>query len=640
MKVRRRFAAFSLLAAALLLFLAGCGTDGDELRRDLSGEHIPAPGEGGDYVIGSPENEFQDSDQEAGPGPGTTPPGGATAGAKGAAGVTAAVGVAAWDGQIPVRSRTVMLSAPATLNQADTEYILTQDIVAPGTAFTITATNVTLNLNGRTVTYANSASSGPVYGVNVTAHGLRNVAIVNGTIRQGNSATATDATRRGWHGINIGPDVPDLKIAGMKIEYRTPETFGINVPWGRDGKIHHNDLHDTGSFIINRHQLIAAIKANRAPRMEIHHNRIVRARQAGIDAGPGAVVHNNEINIDSHSTNSYGVVLYDVDGFTVYNNTIKGAGEHPIGIGMVAGSRNGKVYGNRVEVQNTRGSTEYGSTGSAGMRMTWGTDKVEIWNNHITVRAQANLIGPGLDSWGRGLWLGLPDAGASVLFRDNTIIARNSDGRAKAAAIAIVCGNRSSGLVFRNNMVVSNWANVLLTDDYGDSQGFPRFVANTFRKEDNHSNYTTIRSQYASRISTGNFFSSTFENGAALSSLGMEFHGSGLKEIGFGWSLRLTVRDAQNRTLNGVSVRIVDNSGAQVFSGSTDADGRVVTELVEYQASNRSSYSVAGQLTKDAFGLYGNRIRKNPYTITVEGNGTRISRVVEITGDMEVGIDL
>jgi hypothetical protein len=66
----------------------------------------------------------------------------------------------------------------------------------------------------------------------------------------------------------------------------------------------------------------------------------------------------------------------------------------------------------------------------------------------------------------------------------------------------------------------------------------------------------------------------------------------------------------------------------------------VVTELVEYQASNRSSYSVAGQLTKDAFGLYGNRIRKNPYTITVEGNGTRISRVVEITGDMEVGIDL
>ena len=660
----KRSAIIYILCISLVFVLSACGGGGDGdnfpgvLPEDVNietggfGPESPAPAPGGPvfdepaYTPGGPAPTTPDSSAQvpSSPGqtPGAPPAAGGTIPAVGAGsnvGVSTPVGVAAWNREVPVRSRTVMVSSAGELTQADTEYVLTGNIVAAGTAFTIRASNVTLNLNGHTVTYANTAASGPNYGVAVLQSGLRDIAVVNGEIRQGNAASATDTARRGWHAIYFSGGVPGMKIAGLKIEYRTPETSAIMAIWGKDGAIHHNEFNDTGSTIIDRHQLIAVIKTNRDA-MKIHNNRIIRARQAGIDIGKGSEVFENEINIDSHSTNSYGIVAYAVDGFTLYRNTIVGRGEHPIGIGMVSKSLNGKVHSNSINVQNTRGSAEYGATGSAGMRMTWGTDKTEVWNNHITVSAQANLIGPGLDSWGRGLWLGLPDAASNVLFRNNTILANNNDGRAKAAGIAVVCGNRSPGLVLSNNLVVSNWANVLLTDDYGDSQGFPRFVGNTFRKADNHAAYRTIRSHYVSRIATGNFISNRYENGASANSIDLEWNGSANKEAGFGWQCRIVVRNAQGQPVQGASIQITDNAGVRVFTGTTGADGRISAELMEYIATNRGSYTVTGALSKDVFGVYGNKIVKNPYSLRVEGGGKTVNSTFQITGDMELPVNL
>ena len=547
------------------------------------------------------------------------------------------VGLKGWSGQTASRTHQVHVSAPGDLSQADTEYILTGNIVAPATAFTVRASRVTLNLNGHTITYANAAGSEKAHGVTVPAGSFQDVAIVNGEIRQGSSASETNAAQAGWHAVNISPGVPGLKVAGLRIAYRTPETAGIHAPWGKDGEIHHNEIEDQGATILNRHQLIAVIKINRAPGMNVHHNLIKRARQAGMDIGNGNTISHNEIHVDSHSTNSYGIVAYQVDGFTVHNNTIVGRGEHPIGIGMVSKSLNGKVHSNRIDVQNTRSGGEYGDTGSAGMRMTWGTDKTEVWDNHITVRAQANLLGPGQDSWGRGLWVGLPDPASSVLFRNNTIVANNTDGQAKAAGIAVVCGNESPGLVFRDNLVVSNWGNVVLADDYGNSNGYPQFIRNTFRKQDAHANYRTVKSDYKGYVSTGVFINNRNEGGAAIDSIDMQFDSSKLKDVAVGWEYGLTVK-AGGSAAAGASVKIFDNTGAEVFSGTTDAGGRISANLIDYWATNNTDAKVAEALTRDSFGAYGNRIAKNPYKVRVTAAGANKEESFNITGNMNAEI--
>ncbi len=615
----RRFLVLFSLIPFLLLACGGGESDAQAFDHDLPS----ANGGGGDFV----------SDEFPGVSPGSVGAPSAGIGADGK------VGADSWDRQTPARTNRVMISAPGELTQADTVYILAQDIFAPGTAFTVKAANVTLDLNGRTITYANGGASERAYGVSVD-RGLRDVAIVNGSIRQGGGAQENNPDQAGWHPVHFVSDTPGFKVAGLNIEYRTPETSAIHAQWGKQGEIHHNDLNDTGSFIINRHQLVSVIKNNRGSGTRIHHNRIVRARQGGIDIGNASETSHNEIVVESRSTNSYGISSYGIDGFTISNNMIKGSGEHPIGIGMVSKSRNGKVHGNRIEVQNTEGSAEYGATGSAGMRMTWGTDQVEVWNNHVTVRAQANLVGPGLDSWGRGLWVGLPDPQAKVLFRNNTIIAKNNDGRAKAAGIAVVCGNESPGLVFRDNLVVSNWGHVVLADDYGKGDGYPQFFGNTFRKEDDHENYRTVKSDYRGYVATGVFIGNRYEGGSSRDSIEGEFESRELKDIAFGWEYGLTVKSG-GRTLPGASVKIYDNTGAEIFSGMTDESGRIDAVLIEYWATNNSDNPGPPEaLRRDVFGAYGNRIDKNPYRVRISSAGVTKEQPVTATGNINAEVEL
>ncbi|MFZ5996517.1 MAG: hypothetical protein ACOYW7_04875, partial [Nitrospirota bacterium] len=64
----------------------------------------------------------------------------------------------------PARANVKYITAPGVLNQSDTEYVLMNDIVASGTAFTIQGSNITLNLNGKRVVYGN-VSGTPAYGV-------------------------------------------------------------------------------------------------------------------------------------------------------------------------------------------------------------------------------------------------------------------------------------------------------------------------------------------------------------------------------------------------------------------------------------------------------------------------------------------
>lgn len=545
--------------------------------------------------------------------------------------IDAGVKKVAW----PKRKNIVETIAPGELTQSDTEYVLKHDIIANGTAFTIKASHVTLNLNGHTITYLNGDTESQAYGVYVPGYHRKDIAIVNGRIIQGEGKCCGNE-----EGIGCNPicdyDAHDIEIGGLEIVYKTPATSGIVLHWVNNANIHYNTILDFGSKVTNRHQGNAVIEGCRGhgcSNQKIHHNLIKGARHLGIRAGVHSEVYNNEVHIDSSVTNSTGI---SAAGGSIHHNRIFGIGVHPIGIWP---GNNIKVYSNYVEVQNTKRGDEYGDTGAACLRMTWGNDNVEVMNNTFILHAEENYKGTGVRSWGRAIWVGLPKPEQKAIFHDNIIVANNRDGKAKAAAIAIVCENESPNLIFRNNKVISNWSNILLADNYGHAGGYARFIDNTFVKQDNHSTYKTIRSQYSYRPSTGVFINNKFENGAAIESIDLEFNGSGKKEIAVGWYLDISVTDESGEAVNGVNVTIKDNLGTVVFEGATDEKGGVRAEVVEYLLTNHLEKTRSGDHVR-GIKNGGTRVNRTPHAVIVLKEGKSVTRQVEMDGNKSLKLIL
>lgn len=536
------------------------------------------------------------------------------------------------------RRNIVKLSGPAELNKPDTEYVVESNIVADGTAFTITADNVTLNLNGHTVVYNNKKLSDDpksVYGIIIPRFGQSNIAIVNGKIKQG--AGQGGGNVAGWgHNPIFAEGVKNLEIAGINAEYSGKDIVGFFIHWGENAHIHHNTIEDRGTHITNRHQGLDAIRIEGA-NAKIHHNLVKRARHRAFIIAGNSEVFNNEIYIDSHATNSFGVTCYKINNFKIHHNKIYGTGEHPIGIGAVAGSSNGEIYSNYIEVQNTRKSAEYGSTGSAGIRLLWGSDNIDVHHNTLIVHAQNDYL-PEFNSWGRAVWVGLPKPEMKAFFHDNVIIANNKDGRAKAAAIGITDDNevdpgndKKNNLIFQRNRIISNWANVLLGDNYGHGGGYTKFIENTFVRQDNYPAYKTIRSQYQYRPSTAIFINNQFDNGASLDSIELEFNGKGRKEIAVGWHLNIVVKTGSGTSVSNADIAIYDKEQSRVYTGATDPEGNLRADIIQYLHTNRHNSKT---IAKGAI------IMRTPHRIVVTKDGMTVEKQITIDGNKTVEFTL
>jgi len=526
----------------------------------------------------------------------------------------------------PVRKKIKTISAPGLLTENDTEYRLEQDVVASGTAFVIKASRVTLNLNGHRVSYLDKGEHKDAYGVHIPGYNWTDIAVVNGSIHQGQGTCSGSAG-----GIGCNPvysyDAKNVLIAGLDVSYRTAETSGIVLHWNSDSEVCHNTVDDKGNVVKNRHQGVAAIEANRggrASRQKIHHNLVRGARQIGIRSGTDSDVYQNEVHSESVVTNS---IALAASGGAVHDNKVFGQGVHPIGIWP---GSNIKVYGNYVEIQSTARGDEYGDTGAACLRMTWGNDNVDVFGNTLILNAEENYQNSGFKSWGRAIWVGLTKPEQKAVFHDNFISARNRDGKAKAAAIAVVCNNVSPGLEFRKNIISSNWGNVLLADSYGHGGGYPRFVDNIFVGDSTISSYRTVRSQRQEVPSTGVFIGNSYTNGASRDAVDLEFSGSGTKDVSFGWHLTVAfVNQKTHLAVVNAQVTVVDALGKMVFEGKTDRNGSIASDLLEYTLSN----AVSGMTGKQKTML-------TPHIVTVESGARKVSKSILMESNNRIEIEL
>jgi len=478
-----------------------------------------------------------------------------------------------------VRLPDALPARPVVLDRKDATYVLTKDLTLPLGGLEIAADNITLDMDGHTLTYNDKAYAGPKewskrayrkqphdFGINVTARG--HVRILNGVIRQGRGNSAGTPV-----GVGCNPLYSrggSVELAGVEVVWAGRDISGLFFHWQGGSHVHHCVMEDKGSGITNRHQAISTIDGNAWG--SYHHNLVKRTRQQGL-MGAARALH-NEIYVDSCATNAFGIVgsAKSPQPVEIAHNRIIGIGEHPVGIAMFKAYRPGSaVHHNLVEVKCTRSGTEYGYTGSACFRTTWGADNLDVREN--TFIAHADVYG-GKVAKARAVWVGLPTftpkganeeiADARGIFRGNYVAALGRKG-AKAGGLCVVCLNQSPNLIFLDNTVVSTWGNVLLGDEYGHSGGYPKFVGNTFRRAGKQRNYYTIRHEYARRPGTGVFLANQYEHGAAEDSVRLREGARIVMQA----AVCISVKDGKGRAIPGAEVAIRDKLGQEVFKGVT-----------------------------------------------------------------------
>ncbi|EPR37236.1 hypothetical protein dsx2_1179 [Desulfovibrio sp. X2] len=524
------------------------------------------------------------------------------------------------------RSHRVVVTAPGVLDKDDTEYVLESDIHAPGTGFSIKGRRITLNLNGHTVFY-NEKEDG--YGVALDTWWQNDVEVINGTIEQGAANGHGNQNGIGCNPVHTLSGKGN-RLAGLHIVWSGDDIDGMYIQYHDGLEVVYNTLTDKGSGLTNRHQGLDALRVNGGTKVVVRHNLIERARHHGIAiATTDPVVEGNEVHVDSVGTNSIGV--YAGSG-VIRGNKIFGKGTHPIGIWP---GRGVKVVGNYVEVQNTTQSPEYKDPGSAGLRMTWGTNEdVEAWANIFYVRGKRDGVSPGENSWGRSLFVGLTKPGQKALFHHNIIVAASPGDGSKAAAVAMVCNNNTSGFVFENNIIASDWGPILLADSYGFSDGFPVFRHNRIIKIDDGSpSFFTIRTEDGSIPSTATLISNTFEGGARPDDIDFRLPATALKELRFGWTVTLTVRDASGAPVPGARITATNSAMDAPVEGTTDAKGTASLDLVVRRLTNEKNGSFwTGRDLKD--------IPLTPYSVRVEAGGKTKTLTLSPTQDESVDVRL
>lgn len=296
------------------------------------------------------------------------------------------------------------IKACGALRSSGVTYVLQQDVQAAGTCFAIEADNVTLDLNGHTLTYGVHSQNHPVFGVlsadcwykpiagNPCGGGHRHIEIMNGKIVQGPAALPMSHAIR----MGQGTDFTGVRIHGLDITVSAEDSIGIfteYLPGGSD--IYGNTIHNDVKVISNRMQFRgASIKlANetsaKTPDL-IHDNVIIGGAQLGIrnDNPAGTRIYNNDISQDATYTNGFCIDAAG-DDMMVYRNHC-----HPVhGRGIHANHSGVQIFDNVIETVDSNQNKEYKGCeihGTYGIQVesdNFDPTRVRVYGNHVTVHA-------------------------------------------------------------------------------------------------------------------------------------------------------------------------------------------------------------------------------------------------------------
>jgi hypothetical protein len=402
---------------------------------------------------------------------------------------------------------------PYTLDKSNVTYLLTEDITSSSGTIQIKAGPITLDLGGNKITFSEMLHNDyKLIDINRNGMGIyrsgyrhtdKKLTIVNGHINQSTTSNIPFASE-GFNPIYL-QNQHDIEIAGISIDYHTPQTYGISLisPTGHVN-IHHNILKDRGSIITNRHgsggarSIYFKNSEMGINNYEIHHNLIKRTRQNGIMQAQN--IYNNEIYVDSWSTNSFAIQPHggrNIDSGYITDNKIFLTGYHAIGIAWAHENMfadNNFIHMEGINTSKNRWYESFGDQNSLnGLRLTNYGQGGQVRNNiHYT----SNLIigNARHGSMIRGTEL-FGDYSITNTLVNNSIIEINAEDEETINVSAVVtqgtASEESNPTYYKDTILSSNVANVRFGDNYG--QGYNHHFYNvTFNKVGDSPNYHTF----------------------------------------------------------------------------------------------------------------------------------------------------
>lgn len=469
---------------------------------------------------------------------------------------------------LPARP-TIPIAAGGTLNQAGATYQLTRDVSATGTAFTIAADGITLDLGGHTITYGTAPGDNRHA---VVSQDHDHLVVKNGTIVQG------AGNGSGCHAVSItGGD--DVEIRDLTLTVRGPDTRNILGNWGSRHHVYRNHCINNSTVVSNRHQGIAAIDIinHAGGGTSVHDNIIDGSPQFGIrlrakPAGSsGFSVYNNQVRHNAVVANPYGIAVNNMGDCDVYGNTIvarNGRGIHVESEALAAGWI--LVHDNHIDVKEGP-NPEYKPGWSHGIKLE-GAPRARVFNNTVVARAEPDF--------GHAYALDFTlAAGTNCEVYDNTFTAISTDPNLVAAACHPVASHRDSGLRIHDNVFESNSRLVYWDWDGGDGV---YLASNTFRRLPGVVPFRTLYFENGGNPAIDNTFLDTrLEGGAALDDALMK-PGSLAISYAVRWYLTVAVRDGNGAPMEGAQVMVNDSAGDTVFTSDTSPAGTVRADLLEY----------------------------------------------------------
>ena len=347
------------------------------------------------------------------------------------------------------------LTACGDLTTTGTFYLANDVTSSGGTCFWIDANNITLNLNGHTITYGGTTESLPTPGI-VLADSFYTGIFQSGTTTNHNGFILTgpgtiqdapsDATIQNaaiWAGQTAGnispaPSIKDVTFTtnGSKANaiYATFTLSGWDI---ESNTINMNNntplsLSDRSAFLgmaihIGDPEQAAGVIAD-----TISNNTITAAQQGGIrTTHQNAVIDGNDITFNSKTSNDF-CVDSPADGQTVHLNNC-----HPTsGRGLHVNASNTTLSNNTINVIELKQNAEYGTPpgtpngceldGTYGIQVEFddfqgiAPTNVQISNNGITATANdCDAIGMRMTSM---------DTSGTVTWTSNTVTTTNSAG--------------------------------------------------------------------------------------------------------------------------------------------------------------------------------------------------------------------
>jgi len=519
-------------------------------------------------------------------------------------------------------------TGPYYLHLTGATYQLTEDISTPGTAIVFAAQNVTLDLNGHTITFGTS-SSPYRYGValppsyadtntlwtssditvwrNSAGGVVKNGAIVQGAGRGANSAAF----------ISFAEDIITLQDTSLTVS--GDDTYAARFEYGGNFSVSGNTVTDNTTVVSNRHQGRASIDfiniSTEAP-LEVFNNAIYNSRQWGIRVARGDTtgtwghIYNNTITTNTIVTNGYGVGAHG-GMLEVSNNVIHATN----GRGIHIEGNNAKVHDNDIDVIEFP-SSEYPRVSAHGIKLE-GCANAEIYNN--TVVSKGYVVSPTQTSIGAALDFSV-DVGSNNYIHNNTFTARHLGGPGftsgdyntmYATAIqALQTGNidGDTGLRIEDNTFTSNdrffssteWAVVdgAEPDRIVDAQTIS-LARNTWIRE------PTALSLLKKDIT---FFQSSVSGLRFVDNTGGDF-----QNVGAGWSYAFNSwREAHSGT-----VTLLNSDGTPAVGVVVEArDAQNVTTSATTNSLGRAAFvldNLSGTITTTP-----QITQKNPYQITAQ----------------------